>query len=189
MQDNQSRRFSRRELLLNPLRRLRGEDPETPVAHTPRPEKLHVPAPPENPAQDLENANRAYEGHDWDTAVAGYRTFLRAEPDNFKARRRLGYCLYQQGQFIQARVELERVLRAVPDDNESRLYLGLALMRMKLRDKAAAAWKEYFEPGLLEIQREINVQLAFLETDDPPSPDELASAVEKSIEKQRESGL
>ena len=168
-------KLTRRELLLNPFKRLRGEDLDEPVAYTalggkPSGQVKEKPAQatisPEDAAVHLQAANKAYDAEDWGEAVKEYREFLRGEPENQRARRRLGVALYRIRQFVQVKVELERVLRAAADDMQSRLFLGLALLRMNKKDKALAAWKEYFEPERIEVQREVNTQVAFMETED-----------------------
>lgn len=176
------RGMTRREMLLNPLKRLRERNYggfDAPVASRSK-----------DQAEHFAKANKAYAERDWQTAVGSYRAGLKAQPNNASARRRLGFCLYQQGQYIQSKVELERVLRAVADDNEALLYLGLCLVRLGRIDEGLATWRKYFEPGALEIQRELNTQIAFAESsedeEDRPDHHEIVAAVEKAIARQEQ---
>jgi tetratricopeptide (TPR) repeat protein len=111
-------------------------------------------------------------------AVSHYRLFVKDNPDHAKARRELGRCLYQLGQYIQAKVEFERVLRIVEDDSEACLYLGLCNARLGKKDKAMVAWRTYFNPQNIPLQRELNLQIGLLETDGT-DPESAAQAVEE----------
>lgn len=129
----------------------------------------------------LSPADRACLAGDYESAVEGYREMIRENPANGAAQRRLGWCLYRDGQFIQARVAFERALRAESTDSFAALYLGLCWAQLGKPAKAAAAWKGYFNPSTINLQREVNVQLALLETDEEPDPAAAADAVEAAI--------
>jgi len=160
--------LSRRDLLFGAVRRLRKEEDEP------------APAPPApDPAFDLGNA--AYKSGDYQGAAAGYRQCLENAPDHVEALKRLGYCLYRLGQYAQAEAEFRRILGLREKDNFASLYLGLAYARMDEPEKAAAAWKGYFNPDEVRIQREINLQAALLETPEPPSAQDMAEAVEQVV--------
>jgi tetratricopeptide (TPR) repeat protein len=133
---------------------------------------------------ELRDANLAFRDQDYEKAHALYKEFLATESRNADARLRLGRCLYKLGKFIQSKVEFERVLRERRDDKQAMLYLGLSLARLNKPGKAAVIWQMYFDPEAIPVQREINVQLAFLETDDMDAPDgnAMADAVEAAME-------
>ncbi|MDY7000710.1 MAG: tetratricopeptide repeat protein [Thermodesulfobacteriota bacterium] len=159
--------LSRRDLLFGAVRKLRKDEEET------------APEPAPHPAFDLGNA--AYKNSDYEEAAARYRQCLENVPDHVEALKRLGYCLYRLGQYVKAEAEFRRVLGLREKDNFASLYLGLAYARMCEPDKAAAAWKGYFNPDEVRIQREINIQTALLETPEPPSAHDMAEAVEQAV--------
>jgi predicted Zn-dependent protease len=128
----------------------------------------------------IEQNGRTLAQNERDNSVRRLRDCVKAAPDDQWARLELGEALYRQGKFIQARVELDRILHAAPENHQARLYLGLTMCKMGNPDKVKTAWKGYFEPGNLELQREINVQLAFLETENDLDLDEIAACVERA---------
>lgn len=132
----------------------------------------------------LRDANLAFREQDYEKAMGLYKEFLAEESRNADARLRLGRCLYHLGKYIQAKVEFERVMRERRDDKQAMLYLGLSLARLNKPGKAAVIWQMYFDPEAIPVQREINVQLAFLESDDMDAPDgpTMADAIEAAME-------
>lgn len=129
----------------------------------------------------LKQAEQAFEAENYEEAVTAYKTFLKGEPSNMQARQRLGLCLYHQGRLVQAKIEFERVLKHRVGDNEALLYLGLTLASLGKLDKAVKHWKKHFDPERIPVQRELNVQTALLEGEDPPSAEEVVADVEKAI--------
>ncbi len=167
--------ISRRDLLFGALRKLRRDDKF----------EEDEPAPKATGGQDFfSKANEAFAKRDYSAAMDLYRQQVKASPDHSEARRRLGYCLYRLGQYIQAKVEFERILRGGVD-NFSSLYLGLTLARMNMADKAIEAWKGYFNPNEVRIAREINLQCALLASPDPPEATEAADEVEAAVEERK----
>lgn len=129
----------------------------------------------------LRAGNEAYAKGEYEDAVTQYKAFLKMEPRNTPGRVRLGHTLYKLGRNVQAKVEFERVLKLDEKENEARLYLGLTLMRMGKPDKAAEHWKKYFNPQEVPIQREINLQVAYVEAGDEVDPFQIADAVEQVV--------
>lgn len=129
----------------------------------------------------LAQANLAYEKERYEEAAEKYREFVKTEPDNADARKRYGHSLYMSGRYVQARVELNRAMKILGKDNFSSLYLGLCFCRMGRGEKVAETWKDYFNPSQVEVQREINLQLAMIETDPETDLCECADMVEKSL--------
>ncbi|MBN2140629.1 MAG: tetratricopeptide repeat protein [Desulfovibrionaceae bacterium] len=163
---------SRRKLLFGAIGRLKGDwDATRPLAGT----SASLPI--------LDAANRAFEQGDLEEAAAKYREFVTDEPNNAPARQRLGETLYRLGRPLQARLEFERALKISGKDNRASLFLGLSLLRLGKTEKAAKAWQEYFDPGAVEIQREVNIQLAFLEDGREADPEAMARAVEQALER------
>ena len=169
--------ISRRDLLFGALRKLRRDDAFE--DEQPRATK----APGDGP-DHFALGNAALAARDYPKAMDHYRLLVKADTGHAEGRRRLGYCLYRMGQYIQARVEFERLLRG-GHDNFSSLYLGLTLARMNMADKAVAAWKNYFNPDEVRIAREINLQCALLGSPDPPEPSEAADDVEAAVEERK----
>ncbi len=130
----------------------------------------------------LAEANVAYENKRYEEAAEKYKDFIKTEPQNADARKRLGHCLYKCGKYIQAKVELERAIRILGKDNFSYLYLGLLLCRAGAGKKALPVWKLYFDPENITLQREINLQIALIESDPEASFDEAANMIEQIIE-------
>lgn len=163
---------SRRRLLFGFMDRLRGNAEEAPVAAA------------SQTAPVLAQANAAFAAGDFATALGFYRTFLQAESANTEARQRLGECLYRQGQYIQAKVEFERLLQKNRKDNRAILFLGLVLARLDRVQKAAVVWKLFFDPHSVVLQRELNLQIALVETaseDQMPVAGTVAEAVERVL--------
>lgn len=136
----------------------------------------------------LAQANAAFAAGDFAAAAGSYKTFLQAESGNDEARRRLGECLYRQGQYIQAKIEFERLLQKDRKDNRSILFLGLVLARLDRVQKAAVVWKLFFDPHNVLVQRELNLQIAFVETaaeDQLPEAKAVAEAVERVLDQPR----
>ena len=129
----------------------------------------------------LAEANVAYENERYDEAAEKYKEFIKIEPQNADARKRLGHCLYKAERYIQAKVEFERAIRILGKDNFSYLYLGLLLCRAGAGKKAVPVWKLYFDPENITLQREINLQIALIESDPEASFEEAADMVEKII--------
>jgi TolA-binding protein len=169
--------LSRRNFLMG-FRRLQKQEPEEEQAPQASLDETYA---------LLREANLAFRDQEYEKARELYKEFLMEEPRNADARLRLGRCLYAAGKFIQAKVEFERVLRERRDDKQAMLHLGLALARLNKPGKAAVIWQMYFDPEAIPVQREINVQLAFLESDDADAPDgqSMADAVEAAMEEWR----
>lgn len=181
-----SKNLSRRDFLFGGLRRLRGEDKDD----APEQQDFAILAAAtegvtKSDAQKAKEAfvrgNEAYAIAEYGEAVPEYRECVRLFPAHLEARKRLGYCLYRIQQYIQAKVEFERVLKETKKDNYSSLYLGLTMARLGKADKALAAWKGYFNPDEVRIMRELNLQMALLESPEKPDLDDVVEQVEEAI--------
>ncbi|EPR43855.1 hypothetical protein dsx2_0079 [Desulfovibrio sp. X2] len=158
--------FSRRDLLFGFVDRIRGREPgEKAVTGV---------------TQESSEADGHFAAGRWSEAVNAYRDVLARESGNEEARVRLGICFYRQGKHTQAVVELGRVLRK-RSHNLASLYLGLCHARRGELDKAATAWKAYFEPSRVPLMREINFQLARIETEKEVDSGSVAAAVEEAL--------
>ncbi len=113
-------------------------------------------------------AEAAYAAGDYPAAVAAYRASIRGDLANTEARLRLGHALYATGQMIQARVEFEHVLRlAEGNQPAARLLLGLTLLALGKREKAALALAAFTDPDRPELETAARQAAARLESDDP----------------------
>ncbi|MDK2954795.1 MAG: hypothetical protein PWQ57_291 [Desulfovibrionales bacterium] len=171
-----SKKISRRDLLMGGVRRLRKNAEsiaqlradDSPLKRAGKP-----------PVSMFDLGERALAEGELDKAAQRLRECVKADPNDLLARLKLGEALYRLDKFIQARVELDRILRTDSENHLARLYLGLTMCKMGKPDKVKAAWEGYFEPENLELQREINIQLAFLETEEDLDLDEVAACVER----------
>jgi len=174
--------FSRRDILFGGLRKLRGlrEDkaaaPAQAAASSGSPELV----------QRLTAGHAAFNRADYPAAAEEYRECARLDPNHADVRRRLGYCLYRQGQHVQAKVEFERALRILGRDNFSYLYLGLCMARLDRPAAAMAAWRAYYNADEVRIMRELNLQIALLESPEPTPASAAADAVEEAVELRKE---
>lgn len=162
---------SRRRLLFGFLDRARGVE-AAPVAAA------------SQTAQVLGQANAAFAAGDFAAAAGLYKAFLQDESANAEARQRFGECLYRQGQYIQAKIEFERLLQKNRKDNRAILFLGLVLARLDRVHKAAVVWKLYFDPRNVTLQRELNLQIALVESaaeEELPNAIAAAEAVERVL--------
>ena len=182
----QDKRFSRRDILFGGLRKLRSIGEEhlssaAPAAAAP----AAGPAPSEL-VRHLAAGHAAFKQADYPAAAEEYRACARLDPNHADVRRRLGYCLYRMGQHVQAKVELERALRLLRQDNFSTLYLGLVMARLDRPAAAASAWRAYYNPDEIRIMRELNLQIALLEAPEPTTAEAAADAVEEAVEQRKE---
>lgn len=173
---------SRRRLLFGFMDKLRGEPEAAPVASA------------SQTAPMLAAANAAFAAGTWDAAEGHYREFLKAESENVEARQRLGECLYRQGRYIQAKVEFERIMQKNRSNNRAIVYLGLVMARLERVQKAAVVWKLFSDPHNVPLQRELNLQIALVESavdqnadgedmdqSKLPDPVKVAEAVERAL--------
>jgi len=173
---------NRRKLLFGFMDKLRGAPEAAPVASA------------SQTAPILAAANAAFAAGTWEAALERYREFLGAESENIEARQRLGECLYRLGKHIQAKVEFERIIQKNRSNNRAIVFLGLVLARLDRVHKAAVVWKLFFDPHNVTLQRELNIQIALVESavgEDPDSEDadqaslpdstQVAEAVERAL--------
>jgi tetratricopeptide (TPR) repeat protein len=94
-------------------------------------------------------------------AVFEYRRALSLGPDFHDLRYRLGRHLVAGGRYLEAREELERVLRVRPDLDEARTTLGLARYLSGDTDGARAVWRDCRERAPDDVR--IDAYLAMVE--------------------------
>jgi len=108
---------------------------------------------PQEPGPDIHAAGHAaYAAGDFREAIDAYRNSIRGDLSNATARVRLGHALYTTGQYIQARVEFEHVLRLTNgEDQLARLGLALTLLGMGKGERAAVALALFTDPSRPEL--------------------------------------
>lgn len=137
---------------------------------------------PDRPEGDIHAAgDAAYETGDYAAAVDAYRASIHADLSNTAVRARLGYALYVTGQYIQARVEFEHVLRLTAGGNGfARLGLGLTWLGLGKTQRAAsvlAAFEDTDRPELVQVTGAIAARLA---GDETPDCEELRLELERT---------
>jgi hypothetical protein len=112
----------------------------------------------------------AYEAGDFPAAIAAYRASIHGDLSNVTVRVRLGHALYVMGQYIQARVEFEHVLRLTDGrDGLARVGLGLTFLGLGKAERAAsvlALFEDPVRPELVKASQEIATRLTRGETSD-----------------------
>jgi tetratricopeptide (TPR) repeat protein len=87
--------------------------------------------PPSNSPLMLLAAECLLDLQEYDLSIAAYREFLKAQPANVTARAALGAALYSGGRLVDARKELEDVLRVAPKTPRANYTLGAVLFALK----------------------------------------------------------
>jgi len=166
MSGQKSQKFSRRDLIFGFMDRIRGREQGEEAA-------TGMTAP------SAEADAHFAEGR-WEEALDAYRNVLGQAASDAEARVRVGICLYRLGKHTQAVAELAAVLRK-REHNLGSLYLGLCHARRGEPDKMTEAWKKYFEPARVNLQREVNLQVACFEEGHGSDTGQAADAVEQAI--------
>ncbi len=163
-------KVSRRNLLLGLVNRFRGPEESGGQVTGIAPETLQ--------------ADALARGGEYAQAASAYRDVLAQSPEAHDIRAKLGWCLYKSGKIVQAKVELQRVLRKA-ESRLASLYLGLCLAREDRLDAALESWKSYFNPDEPEIMREINLIRARLESGQTLEPQATADQVEAAADRSK----
>ena len=163
-------KVSRRNLLLGMVNRFRGPEESGAQVTGLAPEALKADA----------MAGRG----EYIEAAAAYRSILEESPEAHDIRAKLGWCLYKAGKLVQAKVELQRVLRKT-ESRLATLHLGLCLAREGRLDGALKAWEGYSNPDEPLIMREINLIKAHVEAGHTQDPIEAADLVEAAAGRNR----
>ncbi|QGY41777.1 hypothetical protein GM415_17160 [Pseudodesulfovibrio cashew] len=161
---------SRRSFLFGAVRRIKNEKSDGPEASTA--EAIDV----------TREANALYVAGEWEAARLKYKECIVCDKNDADVRYRCGVCLYKEGKYRQAKLELERALRIDREYKDSLLYLGLTMVRLEKPEKALALWKQYFNPLAVEVQRELNLQTGMIEEGVADPAEDIARAVEAAIE-------
>lgn len=133
-----------------------------------------TPASPPDATQPTANphaaGDAAYAAGDYPAAVAAYRASIHGDLSNVAVRVRLGHALYVLGQYIQARVEFEHVLRLTDGvDALARMGLGLTFLGLGKGERAAAVlalFEDAGRPELVQAAQAIATRLTSGETPD-----------------------
>lgn len=166
MDKKKNPKFSRRDLLFGFVDRMRGREP--------------CEAAPTGASAPSAAADALFKEGKWPEALDAYRAVLCNAAGDAETRVRVGICFYRMEKHTQAMAELNAVLRR-KEHHLAYLYLGLCHARRGEPDKMAAAWKKYFEPGRVNLQREINLQVACIEAGHEVDSGQAADAVEEAL--------
>jgi tetratricopeptide (TPR) repeat protein len=102
----------------------------------------------------------------YDSAIDYFLEELSQDPDNWRAREKLGIAYYKTDQYDKAIAELDRVLQHTPDTSRSSYYLGLALLKNGERSRAIEVFKSYRNDRAPLVEEEMKKQLTLLEISD-----------------------
>jgi tetratricopeptide (TPR) repeat protein len=169
MKDRKTKTLSRRDLLFRPMKGIRERDEVTASAGLTR---------------ECRDADQALKRGDYPQARELYQQCIALAPENKEARKRLAYASYRMGDAKGAMGEFESYLQSFPGDSFALLYLGLVHAKLGDIPAAARVWKDYFNLDQPIILREINLQLALLESGELLAADEIVSSVEAAIARQ-----
>jgi len=112
----------------------------------------------------------AFIAGDFAGAVAAYRASVRGDLSNVAVRTRLGQALFLTGQFIQARVEFEHVLRLTDGQNPmARIGLGLCLLELGKTAKAAVTLVAFADPERPELEARAHELATALDAEQAPT--------------------
>jgi len=112
----------------------------------------------------------AFIAGDFAGAVTAYRASVRGDLSNVAVRTRLGQALFLTGQFIQARVEFEHVLRLTDgQDPMARIGLGLCLLELGKTAKAAVTLAAFADPERPELETRAHELATALDADQAPT--------------------
>ncbi|EFL50322.1 conserved hypothetical protein [Solidesulfovibrio fructosivorans JJ]] len=154
----------------NLVRALLGRD--TP----PAPQAAEAAAAPDRHAA----GDAAYAAGDYPAAVAAYRASIRGDLSNAPVRLRLGYALYVLGQYIQARVEFEHVLRITGGEPMARLCLGLTLLALDKQERAATTLAAFTAPEQPDLEKRTGEAARLLATGEAADPEALRRDIESA---------
>ena len=142
------------------------------------------------------------ERNNYEAAIESFQQELSNNPNNWRARQRLGFAYIKTGQNDKAISELQYVLGQkpaditaisyAPQDTERGLgqkpgapyanyYLGLAYLRNGQRGEAVETWRSYQNPREPMLEAEIKRQLTIVEITDSLHLARLALEEEKKL--------
>ncbi len=101
--------------------------------------------PPRDSVQMLMLADGLYQMGNFELSAQAYAEYLKHFPDDVQARFRSGVSLYSNGQFSEARTDLERALKADESLPEAHYYLGAVLVELKENDAAETQFHKDLE--------------------------------------------
>jgi tetratricopeptide (TPR) repeat protein len=103
------------------------------------------------------------ERENYEEAIESFQQELSQNPDNRRARERLGFAYLRTGQSDKAISEFNRVLEQKPGQSFATYYLGLAYLKKGLRGEAIETWQSYQNKQEPLVEQEIKKQLTLLE--------------------------
>ncbi|THB69586.1 MAG: hypothetical protein D6E12_04455 [Desulfovibrio sp.] len=140
-----------------------------------------APASEELEPEELTQGVEALEAGDFAKAVDLLRPFVKENKGNVEARAALGLALFKSEQYVQAKVEFDRLVYGGRRDKLASLYQGLCLLKMDKADKAADSFRTYVNPDDDPVQDELYAQLQRMASGS--SAEEVSQAVEAALAK------
>ncbi len=115
-------------------------------------------------------------------AVTHFRTFVKESPQEALPRLCLGRCLYDLGQYIQARVEFKRAHDLskhgpIHVHDHATLFLGLSFLQLGKPHKAHFAWKDWHPVNVPALADVLDPVLPRIAEADAPGED-VASCIQ-----------
>ena len=110
------------------------------------------------------DGNVALAAGNLDEAALHFRTFVKEAPQEAMPRLCLGRCLYDLGQYIQARVEFQRALALTENGpahqrDHATLFLGLCFLRLGKFWKAYDLWQAWHPQGVSGLAQALDETL------------------------------
>jgi tetratricopeptide (TPR) repeat protein len=154
MKDRKPKTLSRRDLLFRPMKGIRERDEVTAPAGL---------------TGDCLDADQALKRGDYPQARELYQRCIASAPENKEARKRLAYAGYRMGDAEAARAEFESYLQRFPGTASPCSISASPTPHWGTYPLPTRVWKDYFNLDQPIILREINLQLALLESGEPLS--------------------
>ncbi len=123
---------------------------------------------------------------DYQKALAKLRSLVNKSPDHIQARRKVGYCLLQTGQYAEAEQTFTDILVHHPQDPFALLHHGLSLVKQGRLSEAIVVWRRYFNTDQPIIQRAVNLQIALFETGGPSESEDVAKHIQEAVVEQQQ---
>jgi predicted Zn-dependent protease len=135
----------------------------------------------------IQRAESKYAAQDYPAAANLFRVYLDQHPDAYLARRKLAVSLLKEGRPREAVMQLEKSLSDQPHDTLSKLYLGLAYLRLGEWQKTLAGWQQLAAGGRPLIRSAVSLQGNVVAREAPnisrnEELDALANRVEAALE-------
>jgi tetratricopeptide (TPR) repeat protein len=117
----------------------------------------------------------------YEAAIASYRQAIESDPDDWRARQKLGMAYLKTDRPQQAAAEFTRALEANPRDPVSTYHLAEAFLQMGQRREAIETLRQYRNPQHPDLEEAIRKQVTLMEFSDTIQEARRALAEERSL--------